>query len=178
MSSLKDRKEEILKKLQKEFETAPLSRVVEIALLDMKRAIKEDKIKIDMDYWVREKKKNQYQKTKSKNCYACFAGCVMLETYDVRNAKRKEVSLKSNIFGTGSNFFDITYIADISENAQNRFFALDSVRDGYLGSALYELGIHEAEGWRVKVRQFDKKNPEKFFADMEMVINKLKKEGY
>ncbi len=166
MSDLKTRKEELFKTRQKEFETAPLSRVVEIALADMKRAIEEDKIKIDMDYWVREK-------PKSKNCYACFAGCVMIETYDVRNA-----NLKATSFGVGANFFDIGIINDISDEAHDRFFALDSIRDGYLGSALYEIGIHDNEDWTVKVRKFDKKNPEKFFSDMERVIDLMKEKGY
>ena len=102
MSDLKTRKEELFKTRQKEFETAPLSRVVEIALADMKRAIEEDKIKINMDYWVRAT-------PKSKNCYACFAGCVMLETYNIR--ERVTIQEKGgNSFGTGAHFFDITGI--------------------------------------------------------------------
>ncbi len=172
MSNLKDRLKLTIKSRlaetslmlkQEEFSTAKLSRVIEIALSDMKLSIKRG-VSIDMGGWV---EKNRV----SGDCFACFAGCVMLETFSVEKDLTQEY---------GPNFCLKEGMKFIGESML-RFHSLDQIRQGNIGQALREMYNHEQvseyKGWFRSVPKFDENNPEIFFNDMHSIASLLREKG-
>ncbi len=171
MSALEQKAKELTKARQKEFESAPLSRCIEMALEDM-TAAKKAGVKIDMDIWAMEQ---------GGVCYACFAGCVMLERFEVTPMVNH--CPQPNVSISREPLFDISKVAPgISKNARDRFYALNEVRVGNIGEALEEMG-HLEEGddfgefypWKDNI---PRSSGPKFYEKMEEIINQLRERGY
>ncbi len=163
MSTIKDKLLVKAKVKQEEFAEAPLSKCIEIGLLDMKESIKKG-VRIAMGTWV--------AKEATGDCYACFAGCVMLETFNVEPHLTLEFGLE----------FCLKQDIKFLDGSQARFHALDNIRHGSIGCALMEMynyeEISEYRLWNRAVPKFDKKNPEPFFVAMEEISMLLKEKGF
>ncbi len=165
MSTIEARQKERIKVRQDEFETAPLSRCIEIALADMKKALKDD-VKIDMDMWV-------HYSTKHK-CSVCLAGCVMINTY---NVTEEEVGHDGT--GDDPSHSLVRFGTRINQHAiRDRLYAINDVRCGYMTGALACFGIQIDYDWQEDVPIFKKNNPDKFLVAMERIAEKLKAKGY
>lgn len=163
MSTLQHKAKQLIHDRQQEFETAPLSRCIEIALEDMEAA-KKDGVEIDMHIWA-----VQYGNT----CYACFAGCVMLQRF------LTTPQIAPVPYGDANPLYDLDRVAPGTSIAvRNRFHALNQVRQGAITEALEEMSGCFSSGdpeWGEDVP--NNTGPE-FVAAMREIAKKLRVRGF
>ena len=111
-----------------EFVTTPkLSRIIEIALEDLEEAEKNN-VKINMASWLVYVRPPVYKPWAETQCYACFAGCVMKNTFNAKGP--------GYVTSLISHTFKREYSYGVGHHGPNanvvaaRMYALDSIRSG------------------------------------------------
>ena len=97
--------------------TNKLSGLLNLALDDLELVNKDKKYKINMNYW--------QKKQKGKQCEVCLAGSVLAKTFNV-----PKISLDC-------------LEGEVKEETMNKLWAIDSIRDGDLLTALWNLNLNE-----------------------------------
>ena len=157
---------------KEDFETTTkLSRIMEIALEDLEEAEK-DNVKINMANWLVYQRAPVYKPWGATQCFACFAGCVMRNTF---NVKGEDVPSWFRSVGT------ISYGPYTGENISARLYALDSVRSQHFHSA-WELmyGSDNGPEWIHQAPHFPSydSDPEKFKHGIRDSIDFFRENGY
>ena len=147
--------------LRRAFEKATkLSQILAIALHDLKKVERNKKFVVDMGTW--------YYPTETKTCEVCLAGAVMVGRYG-KFVEAWGVGVSPEKFSK-------------HDDATHKFYALDSLRCGYLAAALSHMGVNPkeyvgdgVEPIRTVAEYHDDKN--QWWADMRKLLADLKKAG-
>lgn len=134
-----------------------MSELILLALRDLKKIEKLKSYEVDMREWHTAPEDTYGESTK---CQVCFAGSVISRTLKMPKNKTVDMSMFSN-------------------KMSNKFYALDSLRQGYVGSAYRALGIDSdamhGMDRRITPYSYDSK---KFKEEMYQLAQDLKKEGF
>ena len=158
---------------KQEFEiTTKLSRIIEIALEDLEQAEKDD-VCIDMGNWLVYMHPPKYKPWAQTECFACFAGCVMKNTFNIKSSVGW-LRRNSRVDYYGPSLRD--------EKLARRFYALDSVRSGHFNTAwenMYDV-MKQAPEWVNLAPHFPpyKTNPEEFKQGLRRSIEFFRNKGY
>ena len=171
------RVEEFLTEL---FASAPLSKVIEIALVDLEKIERNPKYVIQMSTWF-----EQFGHSGKGMCYVCFAGCVMASTLaDCPIDDEDGVTLDFDLGETSRAEYGMTPARYKDERITKRLRALDLARRGYkealpafMDDKLDYVEIADSfdnyEYWT----QYED-NPTKFKSNMKMLAGELRAKGY
>ena len=152
------------------FASAPLSKVIEIALVDLEKIERSPKYKIQMSTW--------FEQFEDETCNVCFAGCVMASTLADCPVRGPSFDMEQGEYGITPARYKDTRIT-------KRLRALDLARRGFKEAlpAFMDDKLEYAE----IADSFDKNdfsctpyehNPTKFKSNMKKLAGELRAKGY
>lgn len=138
------------------------SKLIELALKDLKKCEKSKKYKIDMLRW------HTFMRSK---CYVCLSGSVIAQTLKIKP------TIRAKPVGTFN--FNSAVQKRFSKDTKNKLQALNFFRVGEIKLGLVELGMGSDGNLRdsIHICRY-KDNKKAFYKDMDYLVSHLKGWGY